>query len=89
MSNFETRSVPPNLLIKFSNYLRNYVNTVDSRASTIKRTYSTSSYFLTNTLSILISSTLLTPLNRLRLIMQTNSIREVNVTGIGDAISSK
>lgn len=60
------------LMLKLINKLRSNIIYLDKSPNSIKRSYSTSSYMLTNTLSLIISSSILCPLYRIKLLYQTN-----------------
>ena len=81
-------SKSPFFIINLSNKLRNNIYKIDNNPNTIKRKYSTSAYHLTNTLSIILSSTLTAPLYRLKLVSQTRVLYS-NKPSLLEALKSK
>ena len=77
--------VPTNVLVRLSDYFRKNVDKLEKNKRIYKRAYSTSSYFIYSTLPIVLSSSIMYPLLRLKLIIQTDSMRVDKVHNVKNA----
>lgn len=83
----EQVNAPTNLIVKLSDYFRRNYNKIEANPLIKKKSVSTLSYLTYSTLPIILSSTILYPLHRVKVLLQTNSLRVNKFNSLSDAIN--
>lgn len=89
--NTEENDIPKNFLISFADKRRKVYETQENDKNKIHKTRSNLSFLFYDTLPLMISSTIVFPLYRLKIILQTDYLRPdaIKVKTLSNAISSK